>query len=304
MPELPEVETVRAGLAKSITNSTITGLKIHDARSLKRHLSGPQDFREKLVGVKVLDVIRRGKFLWLPLEPAGTALVGHLGMSGQMLIRTPDFEPDKLNRVTIEFQTKSGKQLELRFVDQRIFGSLAIDDLVETRDGGTGGFSAGKNKSKPWQNLIPVSAAHIARDPLDDAFDQEDVVSRMKLKKSGIKRVLLDQNLVSGIGNIYADESLWLAKLHFDRSADGISKAKLNELIDLSKQVLAAAVRQGGTSFDEQYKNVNGESGYFSQQLYAYGQTDRPCARCQTPIRRQAWANRGSHFCPKCQRPN
>lgn len=304
MPELPEVETVRAGLAKSITNSTITGLKIHDARSLKRHLSGPKDFREKLVGVKVLDVIRRGKFLWLPLEPAGTALVGHLGMSGQMLIRTPDFEPDKLNRVTIEFQTKSGKQLELRFVDQRIFGSLAIDDLVETRDGGTGGFSAGKNKSKPWQNLIPVSAAHIARDPLDDAFDQEDVVSRMKLKKSGIKRVLLDQNLVSGIGNIYADESLWLAKLHFDRSADGISKAKLNELIDLSKQVLAAAVRQGGTSFDEQYKNVNGESGYFSQQLYAYGQTDRPCARCQTPIRRQAWANRGSHFCPKCQRQN
>lgn len=304
MPELPEVETVRAGLAKSITNATVTGIKIHDARSLKRHLSGPSDFKRKIVGTKVLDVVRRGKFLWLPLEGDQVALVGHLGMSGQMLIRTPTYPEDKLNRVTIEFETKSGRPLELRFVDQRIFGSLAIDDLVETRDGGTGGFSNGKNRAKPWQNLIPVSAAHIARDPLDELFDQERVVSKMRNKKSGIKRVLLDQNLVSGIGNIYADESLWLAKLHFDRSADGISKGKLNELMEISKQVLAAAVKQGGTSFDEQYKNVNGESGYFSQQLYAYGQTDKPCARCQTPIRRQAWANRGSHFCPKCQRPS
>jgi formamidopyrimidine-DNA glycosylase len=304
MPELPEVETVRAGLAKSISGSRITGLKIHDSRSIKRHLSGPGDFRKKLVGAKVLDVVRRGKFLWLPLDSGATALVGHLGMSGQMLIRTADYPADNLNRVTIEFETTKGKPLELRFVDQRIFGSLAIDDLVETRDGGTGGFSAGKNQSKPWQNLIPVSAAHIARDPLDDAFDQEAVVSKMRAKKSGIKRVILDQNLVSGIGNIYADESLWLAKLHFDRSADGISKAKLTELMEISKQVLAAAVKQGGTSFDEQYKNVNGEAGYFSQQLFAYGQTDRPCARCQTPIRRQAWANRGSHFCPRCQRPS
>jgi formamidopyrimidine-DNA glycosylase len=304
MPELPEVETVRAGLAASIAGATITDLKIHDARSLKRHLSGPKDFRKKLVGTKVLDVVRRGKFLWLPLDSGATALVGHLGMSGQMLIRTPDYPADNLNRVTIEFETSKGKPLELRFVDQRIFGSLAIDDLVETRDGGTGGFSAGKNRSKPWQNLIPISAAHIARDPLDEAFDQDAVVSKMRAKKSGIKRVILDQNLVSGIGNIYADESLWLAKLHFDRSSDGISKAKLTELMEISKQVLAAAVKQGGTSFDEQYKNVNGESGYFAQQLYAYGQTDRPCARCQTPIRRQAWANRGSHFCPRCQRPS
>ena len=304
MPELPEVETVRAGLAASIAGATITDLKIHDARSLKRHLSGPGDFRKKLVGTKVLDVVRRGKFLWLPLDSGATALVGHLGMSGQMLIRTPDHPADNLNRVTIEFETGKGKALELRFVDQRIFGSLAIDDLVETRDGGAGGFSAGKNRSKPWQNLIPVSAAHIARDPLDEAFDQDAVVAKMRAKKSGIKRVILDQNLVSGIGNIYADESLWLAKLHFDRSSDGISKAKLTELMEISKQVLAAAVKQGGTSFDEQYKNVNGESGYFSQQLYAYGQTDRPCARCQTPIRRQTWANRGSHFCPRCQRPS
>lgn len=304
MPELPEVETVRSGLAKSIVGATVTGITIHDSRSLKRHLSGPADFKKKLLGTRVLDVVRRGKFLWLPLDNENLALVGHLGMSGQMLIRTPDFPADNLNRVTIEFQTKKGKALELRFVDQRIFGSLAIEDLISTRDGGPGGFSAGMNSSKPWQNLIPVSAAHIARDPLDDGFDQVGVIHKMRTKKSGIKRVLLDQKVVSGIGNIYADESLWHAKLHFDRPADEISKAKLTELMEISKKVLEAAVKQGGTSFDEQYKNVNGESGYFSQQLFAYGQTDRPCQRCQTPIRRQAWANRGSHFCPKCQRPS
>lgn len=304
MPELPEVETVRAGLAKSLAGAKVTGIKVHDSRSLKKHLSGQVDFKKKLLGSKVLDVVRRGKFLWLPLDNESYALVGHLGMSGQMLIRTPDFPEDKLNRVTIEFETKTGKSLELRFVDQRIFGSLSVEELTDTSDGGPGGYSNGKNRGKPWLNRIPRSAAHIARDPLDDAFDQDAVVAKMRTRKSGIKRLLLDQNLVSGIGNIYADESLWLAKIHFDRSADGLSKAKLNQLLDISKDVLAAAVKQGGTSFDEQYKNVNGESGYFAQQLYAYGQTDRPCARCQTPIKRQAWANRGSHFCPKCQRPS
>lgn len=304
MPELPEVETVRAGLAKHLTGATITAIEIHDSRSLKRHLSGPKDFRAKLEGKKVLDVVRRGKFLWLPIDGSDQALVGHLGMSGQMLVRTPDFPEDNLNRVTIRFETSKGKPLELRFVDQRIFGSLAIDPLIATRDGGQGGFSTYKNQSKPWRNLIPASAAHIARDPLDELFDQESVVAKIRTKRSGIKRVLLDQNLVSGIGNIYADESLWHAKLHFDRQADGISKAKLTELMAIVRRVLTAAVEQGGTSFDEQYKNVNGESGYFSQQLYAYGQTDQPCARCQTPIRRQAWANRGSHFCPRCQRPS
>lgn len=302
MPELPEVETVRAGLAGPITNATVTGIKIHDPRSLKRHLSGAADFSNKLIGSRILDVVRRGKFLWLPLDGNPVALVGHLGMSGQMLVRTPEHPEDKLNRVTIEFETKAGKALELRFVDQRIFGSLAIDDLVPTRDGKAGGFSGSKNLGKPWENLIPVSASHIARDLLDPEFDQDDVIRKIRNRASGIKRVLLDQNLLSGLGNIYADESLWHAKLHFERSADGISKAKLSELMEISKQVLEAAVKQGGTSFDEQYKNVNGESGYFSQQLYAYGQTDRPCFRCQTPIRRQAWANRGSHFCPKCQR--
>lgn len=303
MPELPEVETVRAGLAKYLPGATVTGLTVFDPRSLKRHLSGVADFEAKLVGAKVLDVVRRGKFLWLPLGESNQAMVGHLGMSGQMLIRGPEFEPDKLNRVSISFVTKRGKNLELRFVDQRIFGSLAIDQLVETQDGLPGGYSEISEKQKPWTNLIPQSASHIARDPLDPNFDQDALVSKIASKQSGIKRVLLDQGVVSGIGNIYADESLWLAKLHYDRVSSGISRAKLQELMGIVKEVLTKAVAKGGTSFDQQYKNVNGEAGYFSQELFAYGQTDKPCQRCNSPIRREAWANRGSHFCPRCQRP-
>ena len=302
MPELPEVETVRAGLAKHMLGATITGVQVHDSRSLKRHLSGVGDFERKIVGRKISDVVRRGKFLWLPLESEPNALVGHLGMSGQLLIRSKNFPEDKLNRVTIQLENSSGKQIELRFVDQRIFGSLSIDPLVPTIDGKPGGIGAKRRNSSAWVNKIPLSARHIARDPLDPDFDQEAVIEKMRVKRSGIKRVLLDQNLLSGVGNIYADESLWLAKLHYDKEASKISKAKLQVLLEVVKDVLTQAVAQGGTSFDQQYKNVNGESGYFSQQLFAYGQTDQPCARCGTPIRRSAWANRGSHYCPKCQR--
>ncbi|MFM7014513.1 MAG: bifunctional DNA-formamidopyrimidine glycosylase/DNA-(apurinic or apyrimidinic site) lyase [Actinomycetota bacterium] len=304
MPELPEVETVRAGLAKVMRGAEVTSVEVHDVRSLKRHLSGPKDFESKLLGSNTLDVVRRGKFFWLPITGGEQALVGHLGMSGQMLIRAPGFEPEKLNRVTIRFRSSRSKEYEMRFVDQRIFGSLAIEPLVKSADGGKGGFSDGKNLGKPWQNLVPASAAHIARDPLDEEFDIEQVVHRIRAKKSGIKRVLLDQQVLSGIGNIYADESLWLAKLHYNRAADSLSKAKIRELIGLAQEVLQNAVAQGGTSFDQQYKNVNGESGYFSQELFAYGQTDLPCARCKTPIKRDSWANRGSHYCPKCQRPS
>lgn len=298
MPELPEVETVRAGLAASVIGARVQGVKIHDARSLRRHLSGPIDFTEKLLGQKLSDVIRRGKFLWIPLGNSNLALVGHLGMSGQILLRTPVFEADRLNRVTI--QLKARRSLEMRFIDQRIFGSLAVEELVDTRDGGPGGF--GELPSGSWINKIPASAVHIARDLLDPQFDPKAVIARIRKSQSGIKRLLLDQKLMSGIGNIYADESLWRARLHFDRAGSSIAVSKLEELLETAQQVLRDAVAQGGTSFDEQYKNVNGESGYFSQQLFAYGQTDLPCARCQTPIRRASWANRGSHYCPRCQR--
>jgi len=305
MPELPEVETVRAGLAPVITNSRITRVNVLEPRSLRRHPGTVANFIEELEGRKVLGCVRRGKFLWMPLAPnnaaeSPTALVGHLGMSGQILLRTPDFEPDKLTRVVLEIE--SGKTpYEFRFVDQRIFGGLAIDEMVATSDRALGGFCP-EVSAAPWLNFLPQTVAHIARDPLDTNFDRDSVIRKLRTKNTGIKRALLDQGLVSGIGNIYADESLWRSRLHYDRSCSDISVAKLRELFDHVNEILVAAVKQGGTSFDEQYKNVNGESGYFSQTLNAYGQTGLPCQRCGTTIRRDAWANRGSHFCPKCQR--
>ena len=288
MPELPEVETVRAGLAEFITGATITDVEIFDARSLKRHRPGPNDFVATLVGSKITSVVRRGKFLWMPLNASPLALVGHLGMSGQMLVRTPDFEPDKLTRVILHFTAVGGKKYQMRFVDQRIFGSLALDELVSTAD------ETGER--------IPTTAAHIARDPLDPYFDVSSVIAKFRKRTAGIKKILLDQQLMSGVGNIYADEALWRAKLHYDQPANSLSLSKTKELINHVTEILAAAVKVGGTSFDEQYKNVNGESGYFEISLNAYGMTGRPCNRCGKPIRRDSWMNRGSHFCPNCQK--
>ncbi|WP_138275567.1 bifunctional DNA-formamidopyrimidine glycosylase/DNA-(apurinic or apyrimidinic site) lyase [Rhodoluna limnophila] len=307
MPELPEVETVRAGLAPALTNATITAIDILDARSLKRHPGGPEDFKATLIGSKILGVVRRGKFLWYPLETTknydqNLALVGHLGMSGQMLLRTPGFTEDKLTRVVIHVRGVDGSPYEFRFVDQRLFGSLAIDRLVPTDDGKPGGFSSGVGVGQWWQNLIPEQAAHIRRDPLDENFDVQQVTAKFKKKNSGIKRVLLDQQTLSGIGNIYADEALWRAKLHYDQPAATLTPAKSSELLAHVHEILTDAVAEGGTSFDEQYKNVNGESGYFAVSLNAYGMTGNPCKRCGTPIRRDSWMNRGSHFCPKCQK--
>ncbi len=306
MPELPEVETVRAGLAPALTNATVKAIDILDVRSLKRHLAGPKDFVKTLVGAKILGVVRRGKFLWMPLEIAGDrqplALVGHLGMSGQMLLRKPGSAEDKLTRVVIHAETPRGKQIEFRFIDQRIFGSLAIDELVPTLDGLPGGFSDGVGIGKWWLNQIPKSASHIARDPLDPDFDGGLVRAKFKKKSSGVKRVLLDQQVLSGVGNIYADEALWQSKLHYDQPANTISTATFDQLTAAIQKILKDAVAQGGTSFDEQYKNVNGESGYFDVSLNAYGMTDQPCPRCGTAIKREAWMNRGSHFCPKCQK--
>lgn len=297
MPELPEVETVRAGLGAELVNAQVTGVEVQDERLLKRNVGNSSQFVNELVDRRVLAVARRGKFLWFPLD-SGRALVGHLGMSGQILLRTPGYEAERHTRVTVHFANQSGQPIEMRFVDQRIFGALYLDDLVETPDGHPGGYSPEVELSAS----IPGSAVHIARDLLDPYFNAQAVAQTLAARSSGIKRLLLDQGILSGIGNIYADEALWRARLHYDQPARSVPMERLLELIDHAKQVLSEAVARGGTSFDEQYKNVNGESGYFSQLLNAYGQTDQPCSRCGTPIRRDSWANRGSHFCPNCQR--
>lgn len=286
MPELPEVETVRAGLAEYLTGAKVTAVEVLDSRSLKRHHPGVQDFINVMTGATLKHMSRRGKFLWIPLDRDGLAMVGHLGMSGQMLVRDAGSEPDKLTRVILFATSPSGKKLEMRFVDQRIFGSLAIDELV----------------SIDHDEHLPSTVTHIARDPLDPNFDDAAVIKKLRSRTAGIKKVLLDQGVLSGVGNIYADEALWRAKLHYDQPANTLSLPKTKELLGHIREILAAAVLVGGTSFDEQYKNVNGQSGYFEVSLNAYGMTGRPCPRCGRAIVRENWMNRGSHFCPKCQK--
>lgn len=305
MPELPEVEVVRAGLAPALAGGRITSVEIFEPRSLKRHDRSLGEFETLATGATPLAVGRRGKFLWMPLDEE-RAIVAHLGMSGQLLLRTPGYEESGLLRIRFTVEHPQYGELWWNFVDQRIFGSLAVDRLVDAQGGedaiGDAGWFGPEPADGPWRSRIPSQVAHIARDPLDPLFDDEAWLANTRRSNVGIKRLLLDQNRISGIGNIYADESLWLARLHYDRPGASISAAKLRELLAAVRQVLTKALAEGGTSFDTQYVNVNGASGYFAHSLNAYGQQGRPCPRCGTMIRRASFMNRGSHFCPKCQR--
>ena len=300
MPELPEVEVVRAGLAPAVTGARIAGVEVLDARSLKRHEAASGDFERLLTGERIEAVVRRGKFLWMPLA-GGAALVGHLGMSGQLLLRTPDHPGgDRHARIRLHLEHPEHGELRVDFVDQRIFGSMAVDAMLPTADGEVAGYSAAV--TGPWARSIPSQVAHIARDPLDPAFRDDRFAEAVSRRSSGIKRILLDQGLVSGIGNIYADEALWAVRMHGEQPGITLSRRRIRELLQAVRDVLQKALAEGGTSFDAQYVNVNGASGYFAHSLSAYGQAGRPCPRCGTPIVREAFMNRSSHRCPKCQR--
>jgi formamidopyrimidine-DNA glycosylase len=276
VPELPEVETVRQGLAKWVAGRTIETVEVRHPRAIRRHLPGDEHFAAVLKGRTIIDVARRGKYLWLPLD-SGDAIVGHLGMSGQLLIE-PAEKPDGPHlRVRFTF-TDGGP--ELRFVDQRTFGGLSV-----SVDGAT----------------LPAEIAHIARDPMDPLFSDEEFVERLRKKHTEVKRALLDQTLISGVGNIYADEALWRAKLHGTRPTDQLTKPAARRLLGHVRDVLSEAIVAGGTSFDSLYVNVNGQSGYFDRSLNAYGREGLPCKRCGTPMRREQFMNRSSFSCPRCQ---
>lgn len=287
MPELPEVEVVRRGLDSWVRDREIAEVAVLHPRAIRRHVAGAGDFGARLRGRRFATVSRRGKYLWLPLDAGGEepaeALVGHLGMSGQLLLQPHEAPAETHLRVRVAF---TDADYELRFVDQRTFGGLAVDTLVP--DGGEG--------------LVPASVAHIGRDPLDPAFDDERFARSVRSRHSEIKRVLLDQTVASGIGNIYADEALWRSRIHGGRPADRLTRPAVRELLGHVRAVMGEALAQGGTSFDALYVNVNGESGYFDRSLAAYGQEGLPCPRCGTPIRRIAFMNRSSYFCPSCQR--
>lgn len=280
MPELPEVEVVRRGLEAHVVGHTIADVEILHPRAVRRHLPGSLDLAGRLEGQAVVSAERRGKYLWLVLEPSSVAIVVHLGMSGQMLVQDPTVPDEK--HLRIRARLESG--IDLRFVDQRTFGGWALADLV-TVDG----------------TVVPDSVAHIARDPLDSRFDPDLVVKTLRSKQTEIKRALLDQTVVSGVGNIYADEALWRAEIHGNRPTDKLSGPRLRRLLDAARDVMTEALDQGGTSFDALYVNVNGQSGYFDRSLNAYGQEDLPCRRCGAPIRREKFMNRSSYSCPRCQ---
>ena len=315
MPELPEVEVIRQGLAQAVNGARVASVDVLDARALKRHQSGDaspeRDFAARLTGATLGAPARRGKFLWVPLDPgpagpagptgsAGgasaptTALLGHLGMSGQMLLRTLEQPDDRHVRVRAWLDTREHGELRLDFCDQRLFGSLALDELVATDDGEAAGWGS-------EHALIPGQAAHIARDPLDPVFDAGRVLEQFARRRVHVKKALLDQRIVSGIGNIYADEALWLARVHPETPAANLSRQAGRRLLDAVHGVLEKALAEGGTSFDELYVNVNGESGYFAHSLNAYGRGGEACPRCGSFIKRIPFAGRSSHFCPRCQ---
>ena len=277
MPELPEVEVVRRGLEAHVTGRTITAVRVHHPRAVRRHEAGPADLTARLLDTTITGTGRRGKFLWLTLGDT-ESLVVHLGMSGQMLLG-PVAKPEHLRIAAL---LDDGTTVS--FVDQRTFGGWMLADLV-TVDG----------------TEVPEPVAHIARDPLDPLFDRAAVVKVLRGKHSEIKRQLLDQQVVSGIGNIYADESLWRAKVNGARLASALSKPTLGAILDHAGDVMRDALDQGGTSFDSLYVNVNGESGYFERSLDAYGREGEPCGRCGAVMRREKFMNRSSYYCPKCQ---
>jgi formamidopyrimidine-DNA glycosylase len=285
MPELPEVEVVRRGLADHVLGRRIARVDVEHPRAVRRHLEGPGDFAARLEGRTIGGVRRRGKYLWLELDQAdgaGDAVLAHLGMSGQMLVADRARPDEKHLRIRFGFADDGP---ELRFVDQRTFGGLSVHPLTP----GSG------------DELLPAPIAHIARDPMDPAFDLDAAVAGMRRRRTGLKRALLDQTVVSGIGNIYADEALWRARLHWARPTEALTRAQGRAVLHAAADVMDEALAAGGTSFDALYVNVNGASGYFDRSLAAYGQADRPCRRCGTPIRRDAFMNRSSFSCPRCQ---
>ncbi len=275
MPELPEVEVVRRGLAQHVVGRRIDDVTVLDPRSVRRHLAGPHDFTARLTGRTVVDARRRGKYLWLAVD-GGDAVLCHLGMSGQFLLGDADAEAPRHLRIALDLDDG----VRLFFADQRIFGGMAFSE-----DGAE----------------LPPEIEHIARDPLDPEFDAAAFTARLRKRQTGVKRALLDQTLISGIGNIYADEALWRTPLHYARNTRHLRTREIDGLLGHVVEVMGQALEEGGTSFDTLYVNVNGESGYFERSLAVYGQEGLPCDRCGTPIRREPFMNRSSFRCPVCQ---
>lgn len=293
MPELPEVEVVRRGLEKHLVGLHFTEVEVLDSRPLRRHVGGPASFVDQLVGRQVQAAVRRGKFLWLVLDD-GAALTAHLGMSGQLLVHS-GLEAEHFNHRHLRVRLRLEGSTVLHHVDQRMFGGLAVVDMVPTSDGFPGGCGS-------QLNAIPVTDTHVARDVLDPYLDKAQVIGRLQASSRAIKTQLLDQGVISGIGNIYADEALWAARIAGARPGSSLSKAKLKLLLQSTGEVMQRALAQGGTSFDALYVNTEGEAGYFARLLEVYGREGQPCSRCGRLLRKEVIGGRSHVRCPNCQR--
>ena len=344
MPELPEVETVRRGLERHLLGREVTQVEVLEPRALRRQDGGAQAFVQGLLGRRLEAAVRRGKFLWLPLDD-GRALSAHLGMSGQLLVRgtspSPAAAGDEAEaraparaaeafvadpglprvdltatrapstvrdlsvrpahlRVRLHLSSREGDTqpqagVALDLVDQRMLGGLRLSEMVPTADGEPGG----EGSSSP---LLPQDAAHIARDLLDPAADLGRVLARMRSSRRGVKALLMDQELVSGVGNIYADEGLWQARVHGSLPGQRLGPRVGRRLLEATAEVMRRALDVGGTSFDALYVDAEGAAGFFARQLQAYGRAGQECRRCGRSLRRQVVGGRSHTFCPRCQR--
>jgi formamidopyrimidine-DNA glycosylase len=294
VPELPEVETVRAGLADHVLGRTVLTVQVHRESAARRAAGGSVELVSRLRGRTFVAAVRRGKFCWLTLDGRDEALLVHLGMSGQLIVRAPGHDPAPQPHPHLRVRLGLDDGSALDFIDQRTFGHLTVVDLEPTADGLPAGAGSPDDR-------VPAPVGHIARDLLDPHLDTGAVVARLRARRTGLKRGLLDQTLVSGVGNIYADEGLWRARLHYARPTETARPGEVMRLLTATAEVMREALAVGGTSFDALYVNVNGASGYFDRSLAVYGQTGHPCPRCGTQIRRDSFMNRSSFSCPRCQ---
>ena len=272
MPELPEVESVRRGLEPYIAGRTFTSVEVLHPRANRGQ---EEPLAALLEGRTIAAAARRGKFMWLEFadedlsDPARDVLFIHLGMSGQVRIGAVD-SPHVRIRAVLDDATP------ISFVDQRTFGYWRL---------------------APWRTM-----AHIAPDPLEPDFDITAAARRIRAKKTAVKVALLDQTVVSGVGNIYADEALWATGISPLKKASTLRQKDAVAIVHAATEVMRAALDVGGTSFDALYVNVNGESGYFDRSLHAYGRGGQPCDRCGTELVKTVVGGRGTHYCPSCQR--
>ncbi len=271
MPELPEVETVARGLRAALVGRTITDVKVLWTRSVVP--PDPAAFARHLTGQVITDVGRRGKWLVVGLSGGDTLLI-HLRMSGRLVIESEACLDDRHLRVL--FLLDDGRRLS--FIDQRKFGRLHLTN-------------------EPAQVL-----GDLGPEPLSDEFTSRRLEEMLKQRQGRIKPLLLDQRFLAGLGNIYADEALWRARIHPLRPANTLTPAEAQRLHKAIRVVLTSAIASGGTTLeDEVYRQADGQAGEFASELAAYGRTDQPCPRCGQPIERIKVSQRGTHFCPRCQ---